>query len=122
MVKDFTDGAVKYGPTKFSIILYKYNIVSLSTLILVERLSEYLPPTNVSAILVEILANDIKDDLIFKKFFHVLENVSTLRYLYHKIRVIGWYIINYCFFKSYFYIHFIIIDFCTGDVILNNDL
>ena len=92
MDKDLIDGAVKYGPTNFSIILYKYNVVSLSTFILVQTLSEYFPPTNVSAILVEILANNIKDEQIFKKFFRVLENVSTLRYLYHKIRVIfGWY-------------------------------
>ena len=92
MENDFIHEAVKYGPTKFSKILYKYKVVSLSTLILVERLSEYLPPTNISVILVEILAHNIKEDLVFKKFIHVLEKVSTLRYLYHKIRVIfGWY-------------------------------
>ena len=92
MEKDLTDGAVKYGPTKFSKILYKYNVVSSSTFILVERLSEYLPPTNVSVILVEILAHNIKEDMVFKKFIHVLENISTLRYLYLKICVIfGWY-------------------------------
>ena len=89
---DLIDGAVEYGPTNFSIILYKYNIVSLSTHTLVQRLSQYLPPTNVSVILVEILAHNIKDDQIFKNFFHVLEKESTLHYLYHKIRVIfGWY-------------------------------
>ena len=92
MQDDLIDGAVEYGPTKFSILLYKYGIVSLSTIVLVKRLSEYLSPTKVSVVLVEILAHNIKDDRIFKKFFHVLEFESTLRYLYHKIRVIfGWY-------------------------------
>ena len=92
MGKDLYEGAVKYGPTKFCKILYKYNVVNLSTFVLVERLSEYLTAKHVSLVLLEILALNIKDDLIFKKFYHVLENVSTLRYLYHKIRVIfGWY-------------------------------
>ena len=102
MGKDLIDGAVKYGPTNFSIMLYKYNIVSLSTLLLAQRLSEYLPPTHVSVVLVEILAHNIKDDQIFKKFFHALENISTLRYLYHKIRVIfGWYkSLSYCLMSS----------------------
>ena len=93
MENDLIDGAVEYGPINFSITLYKHNIISLSTHILVQRLSEHFPPTNVSVILVEILAHNIKDDQIFKKFFQILEKESTLRYLYNKIRVIfGWYI------------------------------
>ena len=92
MENDLIDGAVKYGPTNFSIILYKHNIISLSTHILVKRLSEHLPPTNISVTLVEILAHNIKDDQILKKFIQILEKESTLRYLYHKIRVLfGWY-------------------------------
>ena len=92
MEKDLTEAADKYGPTKFSKILYEYNIMSLSTHTLLQRLSEYLPPTNISVILVEILAHNIKEDLVFKRFIDVLEKESTLRYLYLKIRVIfGWY-------------------------------
>ena len=88
MESDLINGAIIYGPTNFSIILYKYNIISSFSFKLINRLSKLLSPRNVSVVLVEILANNIKDELIFKNFIHILENSSPLHYLYQKIGII----------------------------------
>ena len=88
MESDLINGAIIYGPTDFSIILYKYNIISSFSFDLINRLSINLPARKVSAVLVEILGNNIKDELIFKNFIHILEKSSPLQYLYQKIGII----------------------------------
>ena len=88
MESDLINGAIIYGPTNFSIILHKYNIISSFSFQLIDTLSKYLPPRKVSVVLVEILVTNIKDELIFKNFIYILENTSLLHYLYQKIGII----------------------------------
>ena len=91
MEKDFINGATTYGPTIFSRILFNYNIMSSSNLEVIELLSKFFSPRNVSVVLVELLSNNMKDPTIFTKFIDVLGNISPLHYLYKKIDIInGW--------------------------------
>ena len=91
MEKDFINGAHTYGPTNFCTILFNYNIMSSSNLEVIELLSKYYPPRNVSVVLVELLSNNVKDPTVFKNFIEVLGNISPLHYLYNKIDIInGW--------------------------------
>ena len=88
MENDLITGVTRYGPTNFSSILFKYYIMSSSNHELIGWLSKYLPPRNLSIVLVEILENNVQDPLIFKDFIHVLWNVSPLNYLYNKIYIV----------------------------------
>ena len=89
--KDIINGATTYGPTKFSTILFNYNIMSSSNLEVIELLCKYFPPRNVSVVLVELLSSNVKDPTIFKNFIDVLGNISPLHYLYKKIDTLnGW--------------------------------
>ena len=72
----------EYGPKNFSNMLFQYRIINSSNLKIMELLSQYLPPNNVSIILLEILANNIKDTTRIKDFINFLGNVSSLHYLY----------------------------------------
>ena len=91
MEEDFINGATSYGPTNFSTILYNYNITSSSNLEVIEMLSTFFAPRNVSVVLVELLSSNMKDPTLFKKFIDVLENISPLHYLYKKIDILnGW--------------------------------
>ena len=88
MEKDIIDGVIRYGPKMFSSILFEYNIISSSNLKLISLLSKYISPRNVSVMLVEILANNIKDQTVFKDFIVFLGNVPSLRYIYIKINIV----------------------------------
>ena len=88
MEKDFIRGITIYGPAIFSSILFEKNIISSSNLNLIGLLSKYLSPRNVSVILVEILASNMKDQTVFKNFIMSLRNLSSLRYLYSKINML----------------------------------
>ena len=80
MEKDFIDGAIAYGPQNLSVILYEHNIMSSSNIKLIDLLSEYVHPTNISVMLVEILANNVKDKTVFKDFnlFFERRTITTL--------------------------------------------
>ena len=85
MEKDIIHAAIGYGPKNFSSMLFQYSIISSSNLKIMELLSQYLPPNNLSIVLVEILADNIKDTTRIKDFINFLGNVSSLHYLYKKI-------------------------------------
>ena len=87
MEEDIFNAITGYGPKNFSIMLIQYGIISSSNLKIIGLLSQYLPPNNVSVILVEILANNIKDTTRIKDFMNFLGNVSSLHYLYKKIYI-----------------------------------
>ena len=84
MEEDIIHAVTGYGPKKFSIMLFQCSFISSSNLKIIGLLSQYLPPNNVSIILVEILANNIKDTKRIKDFINFLGNVSSLHYLYKK--------------------------------------
>ena len=84
--KDIMDGATTYGPNNLSRILFEHNIMTSSNVELIRCLSKHLPPENVSIILVEILANNVKNPKVFKRFLIFLGNVSFLCELYQKIK------------------------------------
>ena len=88
MEEDIIYAVIGYGPKKISILLFQYSIISSSNLKTIGLLSQYLPPNNVSVILVEILANKVKDTSRFKDFINFLGNVSSLHYLYKKMNII----------------------------------
>ena len=88
MEKDLIDGAIAYGPEMFCNILLEYNIMSSSDVMLIGLLSEYVHSRNVSLMLVEILANNVKDKTVFKDFIIFLRREPSLRYLYHKINIV----------------------------------
>ena len=88
METDIIRGATRYGPKMFSDTLFEYNIISSSNLRLIGFLSKYLSPRNVSLILVDILASNVKSLIAFNDFIFCLRNVSSLRYLYNKINVL----------------------------------
>ena len=85
MEDDIIDAVIEYGPKIFSSMLFQYNIFSSFNLKIMGLLSQYLPLKNVSVILVEILANNVKDTATFKDFINFLKNVSSLHYLYKKM-------------------------------------
>ena len=87
MEEDIFNAVTGYGPKKFSIMLFQCSIISSSNLKMIGLLSQYLPPNNVSVILVEILANNIKETTIIKYFINFLGNVSSLHYLYKKFYI-----------------------------------
>ena len=84
MEEDIFNAVTGYGPKKFSIMLFQYNIISSSNKKIIGLLSQYLPPNNVSIILVEILANNIKNTTRIKDFINFLAKISSLHYLYKK--------------------------------------
>ena len=84
MEEDVLNAVTGYGPKAFSIMLFQCSIISSFNLKIIGLLSQYLPPKNVSVILVEILANNIKDTTRIKDFINLLENVPSLHYLYKK--------------------------------------
>ena len=84
MEEDIFYAITEYGPKKFSIMLFQYSIISSSNQKIIGLLSQYLPPNNVSVVLVEILANNIKETTIIEDFINFLRNVSSLHYLYKK--------------------------------------
>ena len=86
MEKDIIDAVTTYGPNNFSRILFEHNIMTSSNVELIHCLSKHLPPENVSIILVEILANNVKKSKVFKHFLFLLGNVSFLCGLYQKIK------------------------------------
>ena len=82
MEENIFNAVTGYGPEKFSIMLFQYSFISSSNLKIIGLLSQYLPPNNVSVILVEILADNIKDTTRIENFINFLGNVSSLHYLY----------------------------------------
>ena len=90
MEKDIFHAVIEYGPTNFASVLFQYNIISSFHLNITGLLGQYLPPNNVSVILVEILANNVKHTATFKDFINFLANVSSLHYLYKTMnRILG---------------------------------
>ena len=82
MEENIFNAVTGYGPEKFSIMLFQYSFISSSNLKIIGLLSQYLPPNNVSVILVEILADNIKDTTRIEDFINFLGNISSLHYLY----------------------------------------
>ena len=85
---DLVEEARMSGVHNFSNILFEHNIIRSSHIDLVGSLGNYLPPDNLSVILVEIIANNVKNQSIYKAFINVLQNVSSLHYLYNKVEVL----------------------------------
>ena len=88
MEKDIISGVTRFGPERFSSMLVQYNIINSTNLKIIGMLSKYLPPKIVSIILVEVLANNIKDVTGFHNFIAILGNVSSLLHLYNKKNII----------------------------------
>ena len=84
MEEDIFNAVTGYGPEKISIVLFQYSFISSSNLKIIGLLSQYLPLNNVSIILVEILADNIKDTTRIEDFINFLGNISSLHYLYKK--------------------------------------
>ena len=80
------DGATTYGPKIFSRILFEHNIMTSSNVEFIGWLNKHLPPQNTSVILVEILANNVKNPKIFKHFITFLGNVPFSHELYQNIK------------------------------------
>ena len=89
--KDLVEEAKMSGVHNFSSLLFEHHIINSSDLDLVSWLGNYLPPEKLSVILVEIIANNVKNPSIYKAFINVLQKVSTLHYLHNKVEVLlGW--------------------------------
>ena len=84
MEEDIFNAVTGYGPEKISIMLFQHSFISSSNLKIIGLLVQYLTPNNVSVILVEILADNIKDTTRIKHFINFLGNISSLHYLYKK--------------------------------------
>ena len=85
---DIIHEAKRSGVHNFSSLLFEYHIISQSDLDLVGWLSEYLPAENLSLILVELLANNVKNPSKYKMLINFLGNVSSLHHLYQKVEVL----------------------------------
>ena len=86
--KDLVEELKISGVHNFSSLLFEHHIINSSDLDLVGWLGNYLPPEKLSVILVEIIANHVKNPSIYKAFINVLQKVSTLHYLHHKVELL----------------------------------
>ena len=88
MEVDLRREATTSGVQIFSSLLFERHIISPSDFDSVSWLGKYLPPENLSLILVELLANNVKNPYKFKAFINFLRDVPSLHHLHNKIEVL----------------------------------
>ena len=85
---DLVEEITKSGIYIFSSLLFEYDIIGHTEMVLIGWLSENLSPDQLSLVLVEILANKVKKPVIYKTFLYFLGKVSSLHYLHIKVEVL----------------------------------
>ena len=78
-----------YGPRPFANILSYHNIISSKQLELIHFLIDVLHSDEAAVVLMDIIAENVKNPATYQAFKVCLEKEQSLNYLYQKVIILG---------------------------------
>ena len=87
--KDISYKVTNYGPHLLAGTFFQCNVISSNQLELMQQLIKLLPLDKVSVVLVDIITENVKDPVTYEAFINCLEEVSSLKHLHKKFKIIG---------------------------------
>ena len=89
MEKDISDVVTNYGPHLLVGIFFQKGIISSDDVEFMQNTLKLLPPERAAVILTDIIEQNVKNPATYDKFINCLEQVTPLKHLYKKIKLIG---------------------------------
>jgi len=86
---DLIEEVKRYGPQTFSSILFYNNIISSQNLAFINWLRKHLPAEKLSVIIVDIIANNVKNPSTYSSYIRLLKSDLSLHNLHLKFEVLG---------------------------------
>ena len=90
--KDISYEVTNYGPLVLAGTFIQYNVISSNHLELIQQLIKLLPSDKVSVVLMDIITDNVKDPVTYEGFLKCLEEVSSLKHLHKKFKILGKYV------------------------------